>query len=373
MGRDTMLRILQAVNVMDRAGLETMLMNYYRNVDRNEIQFDFLTHRPDIGAYEDEILSMGGNVYHAPRLYPQNYKSYFRYMRELFSEHKEYQIIHAHIDTMSAFPLMAAKKNGIPVRIAHSHSSKLDRDAKLPIKYVAKLAVPEVANQYFACGNKAGKFLYGKNAQFKVIHNAVDLGKFGFDEALRQNNRKKLGIEQGGFVIGHVGRYCYIKNQLFLLEIFEKILAIKPNSYLLLIGKGEDEKKLRKFVSERNLDNRVMFLIDRSDVHELYQTMDVFVMPSLFEGLPVVGVEAQANGLPCFFSENISDEVVLTTSAMRVSLNNNTDEWARTILGLSSGRNDKAAEQLTKAGYNIKKEAKKLSENYLKLWKAYVK
>ena len=133
-----MIRILQVVNIMDRAGLETMLMNYYRNIDRTKVQFDFLTHRIEKGAYEDEIISMGGKVYHAPRLYPQNYKKYFGFMKAFFMEHPEYKIIHSHIDAMSYFPLQAAKNSGVPVRIAHSHSSKFDRDIKLPIKFIAK-------------------------------------------------------------------------------------------------------------------------------------------------------------------------------------------------------------------------------------------
>lgn len=132
-----MIRVLQCVNIMDRAGLETMLMNYYRNIDRTEVQFDFLTHRSDKGVYDEEIEKLGGRVYHAPRLYPQNYPLYFRWMRDFFGHHTEYKIVHSHIDTMSYFPLAAAKKAGIPVRIAHSHSSQLDKDIKFPIKFLA--------------------------------------------------------------------------------------------------------------------------------------------------------------------------------------------------------------------------------------------
>ena len=156
-----MLRILQCVNDMHRAGLETMLMNYYRNIDRNIIQFDFLTHRPHKSDYDDEIVSMGGRVYYAPRLYPQNYLKYFQWMKRFFQEHPEYQIVHSHIDAMSYLPLLAAKKAGIPFRIAHSHNTSIDRDFKYILKLLFCSQIPNVANIYASCGEEAGRFLFG--------------------------------------------------------------------------------------------------------------------------------------------------------------------------------------------------------------------
>lgn len=357
-----MLRVLQVVNVMDRAGLETMLMNYYRKIDRTRVQFDFLTHRPDEGAYEEEIRSMGGKVYHAPRLYPQNYAQYYKFMKAIFISHPEYKIIHSHIDTMSVFPLYAAKINQIPMRIAHSHTSKLDIDAKLPIKYLAKLMVPHVANLKCACGIKAGEFLFGKR-EYKVINNAIDLGKFQFDMGIRTRKRGELGI-QDEFVIGHVGRYSYIKNQTFLIDVFKEILRINPKSKLLLIGKGEEEFALRKKAADLQLDDKILFLVDRPDVHELYQAMDVFVMPSLFEGLPVVGIEAQANGVPCVVSDSISDEILLTDVITSMSINKSPEEWAKKIISIQKDRRTPTIEQLKVNGYDVQLESSKLVEWY---------
>lgn len=362
-----MIRVLQAVNIMDRAGLETMLMNYYRKIDKEQVQFDFLTHRPGKGAYDDEILSMGGRVFHAPRLYPQNYKNYDWYMKNFFEEHPEYQIIHAHIDAMSAFPLYEAKKNRIPIRISHSHTSRLDIDAKLPIKYLAKLAVPKVANVYCACGEKAGKFLY-REKKFELIHNAIDLEAFRFDIRKRKIKRAELGIKDE-LVIGHVGRYCYIKNQMFLLDIFGEVLKQRADAKLLLIGKGEDEAALRKKVSELSLDEKVLFLLDRSDVKELYQAMDVFVMPSIFEGLPVVGIEAQANGLPCVISNTISDEILLTDTVSMLSIKQPARDWAMKILSVSQERSMTSITQLRDRGYDSETEAEKLAKWYEELTK----
>ncbi|MHC0456072.1 glycosyltransferase family 1 protein [Clostridium perfringens] len=357
-----MIRVLQVVNIMDRAGLETMLMNYYRNIDRNKIQFDFLTHRSEKGAYDDEIFKLGGKVYHAPRLYPKNYSKYFKFMQDFFSQHPEYKIVHSHIDTMSTFPLYTAKKSDIPIRIAHSHSSKLDIDIKLPIKFLSKLFIPYFANKYFACGKIAGEFLH-KNRNFKIINNAIDLEKFKFDKKLRKLVRDKLNIKDE-LVIGHVGRYCYVKNQSFLIDVFNEVLKINPNSRLILIGKGPDEEMLRSKVNNLGLNNKVQFLIDRSDVNELYQAMDIFVMPSLFEGVPVVSIEAQANGLPCIISDKVSNEVLLTNNVETIQLNANISEWAKTICSVKKGRNQNCCKELTEKGYNIEFESIKLQEIY---------
>lgn len=362
-----MIRILQCVNIMDRAGLETMLMNYYRNIDRTQIQFDFLTHRPNKGAYDDEIESLGGKVYHAPRLYPQNYPTYFKWMTYFFNEHPEYKIVHSHIDSMSFFPLYAAKNAGIPVRIAHSHTSKLDKDLKLPIKFLTLKLIPYVANYYCACGELAGKFMFGKR-DFKIIKNAIDVEKYRFDKEIRKRKQDELGLN-GKFIIGHVGRYCYIKNQLFLLEIFAEVKREKENAHLLLIGKGEDEIKIREKVHILHLDGSVSFLIDRDDVDQLYQVMDIFVMPSLFEGLPVVGVEAQANGLPCIISDKISREIVLSECVRMLRLEDGIDKWKESILSTKTERNMNSVNQLENKGYNVRVEANRLAAYYILLMK----
>ena len=286
-----MIRVLQVVNNMHRAGLETMLMNYYRNMDKNEIQFDFLTHRPDRSDYDDEIESLGGKVYYAPRLYPQNYPAYFKWMKQFFEEHPEYQIVHSHIDSMSYLPLLAAKKSGIPVRIAHSHNTSIDRDFKYPLKQYFRFRITSAANTYLACGQDAGEFLFG-NKEFTVIPNAVEAEKFYFDENIRIRKREELGLTNE-FVVGHIGRISYQKNHKFLIKIFSEVVKRDSKAVLLLIGVGEKEAKVREQIRSLGIEKKVRFLGSRSDVSELYQAMDVFVLPSLFEGIPVVGVEAQ--------------------------------------------------------------------------------
>lgn len=360
-----MIRVLQVVNNMHRAGLETMLMNYYRHMDREKIQFDFLTHRPERDDYDDEIESMGGKVYYAPRLYPQNYPAYFKYMEKFFKEHPEYKIMHSHIDAMSYLPLKAAKKAGVPIRIAHSHNTSIDKDFKLPLKLYYKSRIMSVSNYYCACGEEAGQFLFpGK--EYTVIPNAIETDKFRYDETIRARKRKELGINDE-MVLGHVGRISYQKNHKFLIEIFNEILKKNTNSLLLLIGVGEKEEEVRKQIEELGISDKVHFLGNRSDVYELYQAMDAFILPSFFEGIPVVGVEAQYAGLPCFFSNKVPDEVAFNGRCYFWSLEMKSEEWAQNIINTMNdmkARNDMKAED---DRYDISKSYAMLEKLYLDL------
>lgn len=359
-----MIRILQCVNDMHRAGLETMLMNYYRNIDRTKIQFDFLTHRPYRSDYDDEIEKMGGKVYYAPRLYPQNYPNYFKWMKNFFKEHPEYKIVHSHIDTMSYLPLLAAKKAGVPIRIAHSHNTSLDKDFKYLLKQYFRLRINSVCTHRLACGKEAGTFLFG-NREFKVIPNAIDAEKFYYNEELRYKKRKELGLEDK-FVVGHVGRLSYQKNHKFLIEIFNELLKKEPNSILLLVGVGEKEEELKRQVKSLNIEDKVSFLGNRSDVNELYQAMDVFVMPSFFEGIPVVGVEAQFAGLPCIFSDKVPKEVKFNKKTSFISLNSSVAEWSDSIKEKKQYRYVSTSD-LGNNNYNIKSAHSILEEIYFKL------
>ena len=344
-----MIRVLQCVNNMDRAGLETMLMNYYRNIDRTKIQFDFLMHRSEKSDYDDEIEALGGRIYRAPRLYPQNYPAYFAYMKRFFAEHPEYQIIHSHIDAMSYLPLLAAKRAGVSVRIAHSHSTSIDRDMKYLLKQYFRFMLRGVTSHYCACGTEAGKFLFGKR-EFTVIPNAIDAEIYRFNVGMRNEKRRELGVENE-FVVGHIGRFTYAKNHMFLVDIFHEIKKQQPQAVLLLVGTGEKEAAVKRYVEKLALGDSVCFLGVRSDVHELYQAMDVFVMPSLFEGVPVVGIEAQFSGLPCVFSDRVPKEVAFTDECHFVELNMSAQEWAMRALACRSKHNG----QIASGKYDIRK------------------
>lgn len=358
-----MIRVLQCVNNMHRAGLETMLMNYYRNIDREKIQFDFLAHRQERSDYDDEIERMGGRIYRAPRLYPQNYRAYFAYMKQFFREHPEHKIVHSHIDAMSYLPLLAAKKANVPVRIAHSHSASVDFDAKYPIKQLFRLGLGSAATHYLACGQAAGKFLFRGN-DFQIIPNAVDADAFRYKEAVRRAKRQEMGLE-GKLVLGHVGRFTPVKNHEYLLDVFSQVLRMKLNSVLLLVGTGELEQKIRNMVESCGLSDYVRFLGNRSDVNDLYQSMDVFVMPSLYEGLPLVGVEAQFAGLPCVFSDEISREVQFTEKCCFLGLDKGTESWAKRVIQL--GTTERAAHTVECQKFDMKFACQNLEAYYKKL------
>ena len=359
-----MIRVLQCVNNMHRAGLETMLMNYYRNIDRTKIQFDFLTHRPERYDYDDEIESLGGKIYHAPRLFPQNYPAYFSYMKRFFQEHPEYKIVHSHIDAMSYLPLMAAKKAGVPVRIAHSHNTAIDFDFKYPLKWYFKNRIASVATHRYACGEAAGRFLFEEQS-FKVIPNAIDAEQFRFDPVIREKKRLELGLADK-FVVGHVGRFSRQKNHRFLMEIFCQIRKRKDNAILLLVGTGELLSQIKKQAETLGIENYVLFLGSRSDVHELYQAMDVFVMPSLFEGVPVVGIEAQFSGLPCVYSDKVPGEVIFTGNCCLEKLTASAVQWAERVFECeqkSSGMTN-----VIHSRYDIQQAKKVLEKQYLELY-----
>ena len=358
-----MVRVLQCVNNMHRAGLETMLMNYYRSIDKTCVQFDFLTHRPFRSDYDDEIESLGGKIYYAPRLMPQNYRAYFAYMKEFFSEHPEYRIVHSHIDSMSYLPLLAAKKAGVPVRIAHSHSTGIDLDLKYPLKQYFRHQLTKVTTHNFACGEKAGEFLF-RGKEFTVIPNAVDSASSYYDETVRTCKREELGIFDK-LVIGHVGRMTYPKNHEFLLRLFAEISKLRSNAVLLLIGTGEKEDKLKKMTAELGIDQSVMFLGNRGDVNELYQAMDIFVLPSHFEGIPLVGVEAQFAGLPCLFSDGVPKELCFSDTCRFRSLSEPMSVWVDDVFELTSNSNRNAI--IASSPYDIKNAVGELQSRYEKL------
>lgn len=364
------IRILQIVNIMDRAGLETMIMNHYRAINRDEIQFDFLVHRPQRGAYEDEIQELGGRVYRAPRLYPQHALSYRKYMRRFFKEHP-YTVVHSHIDAMSAFPLAMAKECGVPVRIAHAHSNSFDRDFKYPMKMWARKRLLSVATNYWACSESAGAFLFGdKNLpKTRIIKNAIDLDKFLFNSDIRHAKRSQLGVYDNQIVIGHVGRFSAVKNQSFLIDLISKIRNDNIDAILVLVGDGELRNSVEERAKHLGLSNYVVFLGVRDDVAQIEQAFDLFVFPSLFEGLGMAAIEAQASGLPVLASDNVPPCSFVLNNNVRLSLDAPISRWADSAVRLArSGRAEGSFDSLKNAGYDITTSARAMSDAYLSLY-----
>lgn len=359
------IRILQIVNYMDRGGLETMLMNCYRHIDRNAVQFDFMVHRDFRAAYDDEIESLGGRIFRMPRLNPFS-PAYKKAVKEFFLQHPEYKIVHCHQDCLSAIPLKIAKQCGVPVRIAHSHNSNQDRNWKFVIKSHYMKKTPAVATHFFACSEDAGKFMFPGQA-VTVIKNGIETEKFSFDPAIRRDVREELGLKEE-LVLGHVGRFMPQKNHAFLIDVFAKVHERNADAKLLLVGEGPCESEIREKVCRAGLSEQVLFLGLRADVDRLLQAVDVCVMPSLYEGLSLSTVEAQTSGAYCVFSDTVSAECKMTDNVEFLSLDENLSAWAEHIIsGAPAERTDKSA-QIAANGYDIRTTARYLHDFYTQMW-----
>jgi glycosyltransferase involved in cell wall biosynthesis len=355
---------------MNRGGLETMLMNYYRQMDRSKIQFDFMVHREEKGHYDDEIIRLGGRIFRMPAIRPGSYRHYFLKLDEFFSFHHEYKVVHSHINENSSFVLRAARKYSVPCRIAHSHLSDLGMDLKLPFRLFARYSMKDNPNYYFACSRNAGKWLFGKKVPYTnhvtLLNNAVNTNEFKFNETTRTRVRKELGVTNQ-LVLGHIGRFNKQKNHDYLIDIFHEVVKKKSDVILLLVGEGHLRTQMEKKVANLGLSDKVQFLGLRSDISDLLHAMDLFLFPSLFEGLPVVLVEAQAAGLQCMISDSITNECDITGRIEFLSLQQRPENWADQILSTTYEHFD-TSDMLIKKGYDTLTMSKWLSDYYSKFY-----
>ena len=363
-----MIRILHSVSNMDRGGIETMLMNFYRHMDRDKVQFDFLANKPAKGEYDEEIKQLGGRIFISPGY--MSYRNDVKYMTELFNEHPEYKIIHTHNGSLMLYALMSAKKNDIPIRIAHAHATAVPVGLKNELKKLMRPMIKYVATDYWGCSDAAGKFYFSEKRWDKaheLIHNAIDVDNFTFNRNTRQAIREKYGLGDK-FVIGHVGRLAPQKNQKKILEVFAEVHKKNANAHLVIIGTGELEQSLKKYTDELGLTDFVTYTGVQTNVNEWYSAFDVFIMTSLYEGLPVVAIEAQAADLPCVLTDTITDEVKINENVKFLGLHDEPLRWADAVLEFDIERRVSRKNELTAAGYDIEAEAKRMQQLYLDLY-----
>lgn len=361
------IRILHVVTVMNRGGLETMLMNYYRQIDRSKVQFDFMVNREEQGDYDEEIEQLGGVIYRMPPIRPTTYRLYFKLLDQFFYHHKEYKVVHAHINENSSFVLRAARKAGVPCRISHSHLAGLPLDYKFPFRVYARMYLNSNANNYFACSEEAGEWLFGKkiinNKKIVVFKNAINCTEFKFNVDKRVKIRKELNTENK-LVIGHVGRFNPQKNHKFLIEIFNEVYKKNKESVLLLVGEGDLLEEMKNYVNKLQLGEAVKFLGLRSDIADLMQSMDIFLFPSKYEGLGVVLIEAQAAGLRCLTSTGTPKEADVTDTVEFLSLEKSAEEWAEIILEGNNNRNS-YMKSIKDKGYDVETNINWLTNFYI--------
>ena len=367
-------KVLYFVDRMRHGGIQQLAIEIAKQM-KKDITIDFMVlNDGQKYALEDKIKELGYNLYKIDTWInkPLDYIDYYRKINSFFKEHHDYKVVHINTSSKNFLILKIAKKYGIPVRIAHSHNIgfQSENKAQILIGNMFKPLLKKYATHYFACSKKAGKWLFGKenveNSNVKIIHNAVDYQKFKLNEEVRKDIRKELNIEDK-LVIGHVGRFTNQKNHKFLINIFNEIYKKNKNTVLMLVGTGEKENEIKEITKSLNIEQNVFFMGFKNNVNELMWAMDVFLMPSLYEGLPVVGVEAQATGMPCFMSKDvITDEVKITSGVKFISLDKNAEKWADEILNSDLRRKNTEGE-LKKAGYFIDDMAVELAKLYKEL------
>lgn len=361
------IRVLVLDTVMDRGGAETMMMNYLRNMDRSKVILDFLVNRDYKADYEDEIEKLGGRIYRMCPMYPQYFGRYKREIREFLIEHPEYKIIHSNLEERSYFALKEAKKLNIPVRISHSHNAPKGFDIKSIVRYYFRARLIPQVTHMFTCGLEAGDWLYGVKNRDKVImqNNAIDAKAFEYNKELEEKAKKEFGLE-GKFVIGHVGRFFPQKNHGFLIDIFNEVYKRDKDAVLVLVGGGELQDSIREKVQALGLQDAVKFLGVRSDVNYIMQAFDLFILPSLFEGLPVTMVEAQATGVKCIISDKVPSQCAITDNVEIIKLEDSLEHWAERILSYKNSYNKVSMyDEIVEKKFDIKENAKWMENFYI--------
>jgi len=357
------IRVLQVFGRTDRGGAETLMMNVYRNIDRSKVQFDFANHTEDRCAFDEEIESLGGSIFHVPKYKVFNHYEYVSKWKELFEKNKgRWDIVHGHIFTTASIYLKIANEFELTT-IVHSHTSDLERGIKYIPKNLLKKNVKKFSDYLLSCSNEAGEWLFGKGSNFIIFKNGIDIKKFNLDLMIRDNYRKKLFIENK-LIIGNVARMNYEKNHEFLIDIFFEIQKKKPDSVLLLIGDGNLRKKIENKVKKYCIEDKVIFLGVVSNVNEIINAMDIFVFPSFYEGLPVTLIEAQANGLKCIVSDRITKEVKITNLVDFLPLEKGAKYWADFILNSIDYERKNRYDEIVKSGFDIKENTKWLENFY---------
>lgn len=363
-------RVLNVLGTTNLGGAESRVMELYRALDRDKVQFDFLVHTGKDGQYSEEIRRLGGRIYSVPRFRMLNLLSYKKALRKFFREHHEFAAVHGHMTSTASIYLPIAKKAGIPVTIAHARSAGVSPGLKGLATRMLRYPLKYRADYCFTCSAEAAEQVYGKKwveeGNVWTIPNAIDAQRFVFDVAVRAQVREELELGDK-FVVGHVGRFGFMKNHTFLIDIFAELCKMRDDAVLVLIGKGELEGQIREKVSSLGLSDKVRFLGNRFDVERYYQAFDYFVFPSTFEGLPGSVAEAQASGLCCLVSDKVTREVALTGRVTFKGIEEPAANWAGEIM-----RNAKAALErkdmraaIADSGFDVRGQAAAMEAFYI--------
>lgn len=369
-----MLKVLQVVSRLTAGGEQTFIMSVYRNIDINKVHFDFVVFSDEGQVFETEVKSKGSIIYRCPRYNGKNHIQYCKWWNDFFKTHKEYDIVHGHVRSTAAIYLNYAKKNGC-CTISHSHSISNGRGFSAFVKGCMQKKIPKVSDYMLACSFRAGKWLFGKkyvnSNKFEVIYNGIDCDRFSYNEKKRYEMRQLLNINDK-YVIGQVGRFQQMKNHFFTVDLLEMILKIIPNSVLLLVGDGDLKDSIYKYAQNKNIDRNIIFTGKVMNTEDYYQAMDVFVMPSIFEGLGIVSIEAQCSGLVALCSDMVPIEAKVTNHCFFLPLDNK-HEWCKKIYEAKEEIRIDCSEIIKTNGYDIIQISHHLIEIYNKLYLSKMK
>lgn len=353
-------RVLHVLTGLSSGGAESFIMNMYRNMDRDMVQFDFLL-RSDENIYADELEKMGSKVY-VTASFPRHFIRNAMQTADFFRQN-HYDIVHVHANALLyTYALTCAKRSGVKCRIIHSHSASTAYTQLLPVHNINKRRIEKLATDFVACSDVAGGWMFP--GQYMLMRNAIDLSAFSFCEQKRNRFRDQLGIKYNELVLGHVGRFVEVKNHTFLVDVFCEVLKYRQDAKLVLIGEGDLRSQIEEKIHHLNLTDRVIFLGARKDVADIINAFDVFVFPSIYEGLGFAVLEAQANGVPIICSDAVPDQAIIGGTAAKLSLASGAKSWAECIVNAEIGRLQ-LTDKLQAAGYDIRVEAKKLQDFYL--------
>lgn len=364
------LRVLHVIGKMDCGGAETLLMNLYRHIDREKIQFDFMVHVNEEGFYDKEIESLGGEIYHAPAFKIYNYIKYSSFWNEFFKENHEHRIVHGHIGSCAAIYLSIANKYN-RYTIAHSHATKNQDIGARGIAFeIFSYPTRYIADYFMACSKQAGIDRYGNKVTsskyFMVLKNAIDACKYQYNPITRLEIRRKMEVDKSQLIIGHVGRFSPEKNHHFILKVFEEILKEKKDSQLWLFGKGPTYSQIVKAAQNKGIYHAIRFMGVSEKIHEYLQGVDIFLFPSIYEGLGIAVIEAQAAGLPCFVSEAIVPEADIHAGLInRISLNNSVEDWSNKIVNTKLNERKNTFENVLNEKYDLHGVVEELMLFYL--------
>lgn len=360
-------RILHVFGTLNRGGAETLVMNIYRNIDRSKIQFDFVVHHKEEGAYEEEVRKLGGKVYRVPNYKGTNHFAYKKAWDKLLKNHPEYKIIHCHKESIVSLVMDESRKNG-RIAIAHSHNTQNIPGFKGKVMDILNKNVNSKADYRFACSVDAGYWMFGRDKDFTVIDNGIEVENFSYNPDIRAKIREKLGFSDKK-VLGHIARFNKQKNHSFLIDIFADLIKEDDDYLLVLAGVGDLKDEIEKKVRDLGIEDKVIFLGSIGYVNELLQAIDIFILPSLYEGLAVSTIEAQAAGLKCLLADTIDKNSKITDLVEFIPIDGGTRPWIEAILEVGNYERKDTSDEVKKAGFDIRETAEKLSEFYLNLIK----